>query len=256
MELQIISDYLDGESAIKVALKHGIPARKVYYILERKGVARRSNKDNSRRYKVNHDYFESIEEQSQAYWLGFLFADGHVCRNTVAVSQKIPDDVHLNGLIEDLESDYVVKRYQGVTSYGNCEYGRLLVTSTKMSSDLKLHGMVERKSLVLQPPQILEHLRGHFIRGYFDGDGSASGSPTIKIRFLGTREMLEWISEELGATKAYWSKRHDDGKNNFQIELSRQQDIRVATDLMYDSATRFLRRKYNRLSKFHSRPIQ
>ena len=41
-----------------------------------------------------------------------------------------------------------------------------------MFSDLNKHGCIQNKSLVLQFPTISNSLIPHFIRGYFDGDGS------------------------------------------------------------------------------------
>jgi hypothetical protein len=251
---KIVSEYNGGASSVKIAEAMGVPVHRVQYALKKSGVKMRSNRENSRRYFINHEFFNVIDSQDKAYWLGFLFADGHVQGGkVVCVSQKFPDSEHLTNLVTDLNSDYVVKMYTAKTAYGNCYYGRLLITSESMYEDLVSLGMVERKSLILSPPKLDPEMRRHFIRGYFDGDGSATKG---LIKFCGTSEMLEWISDELGATRVYWSKRHDDEKNNHQIEIARKSDLITATNIMYDSSHRFLQRKYDKLSKHHSRPSQ
>jgi intein-encoded DNA endonuclease-like protein len=65
-----------------------------------------------------------------------------------------------------------------------------------MTSDLIALGCVPRKSLILRFPtkeQVPQHLIKHFIRGYFDGDGSIG---LVKkhtqgfVNFVGTKNML------------------------------------------------------------------
>lgn len=41
-----------------------------------------------------------------------------------------------------------------------------------MKADLISHGCIPQKSLILKFPEISKELIPHFIRGYFDGDGS------------------------------------------------------------------------------------
>ena len=49
---------------------------------------------------------------------------------------------------------------------------RLAFNSKKMAFDLIDKGVVQRKSLILEPPKIDEQYELPFILGYFDGDGS------------------------------------------------------------------------------------
>ena len=49
----------------------------------------------------------------------------------------------------------------------------LAIVSDKLSSALSKLGGTPRKSLTLEFPKFIpKHLMSHFIRGYFDGDGS------------------------------------------------------------------------------------
>jgi len=33
---------------------------------------------NARKYKVNHNFFDIIDTENKAYWVGFLSADGNI----------------------------------------------------------------------------------------------------------------------------------------------------------------------------------
>ena len=50
-----------------------------------------------RRYNCNYDYFKEIDTEDKSYWLGFLYADGSVRKNTntVELSLKGSDIEHL-----------------------------------------------------------------------------------------------------------------------------------------------------------------
>ena len=67
-------------------------------------------------------------------------------------------------------------------------------------SDLNKLGVVERKSLILTFPteqQVPKHLMPHFIRGYFDGDGSVykqkQGNTKIEIGGTGFKMITDIV---------------------------------------------------------------
>lgn len=49
---------------------------------------------------------------------------------------------------------------------------KVVINSNDMVKDCISHGIVPRKSLILEPPQIDKQFYLPFILGYFDGDGS------------------------------------------------------------------------------------
>ena len=51
----------------------------------------------ARKHTCNEHFFDTIDTQEKAYWLGFLFADGNVSNisNTVSISLKGDDIAHL-----------------------------------------------------------------------------------------------------------------------------------------------------------------
>lgn len=137
-----------------------------------------------RKYAVADMAFFTVYDEETAYWLGFLFADGCVSADprtpTVSLALKEADIGHVQAFLRFLESDYPISFNQRRRAVGTS------IRSPQMVRDLTDWGCTPRKTFTLAWPPILEGLAAPFIRGYFDGDGSAylgSGCPTLS--FLG-----------------------------------------------------------------------
>ena len=140
-------------------------------------------------YNINSSVFENIDSEEKAYWLGFIYADGYISDdNSFELSLKISDSNHLEKFKKFLNYDGKITLD---TKVGRC---RLMFRNKKIGGDLKNLGCIPRKSLVLKFPtkfQVPEYLLNHFIRGYFDGDGSINGiKNSISISVLGTNDFL------------------------------------------------------------------
>lgn len=63
-------------------------------------------------YKYNRNFFESINTESQAYWAGFIAADGNVRKDflKMRIELNIKDKNHLFKLREDIQGDMPHKR--------------------------------------------------------------------------------------------------------------------------------------------------
>lgn len=123
---------------------------------------------------LDEDYFQEIDSERKAYWLGMLMADGNVAnynnRYCIRLTLKQEDTYIVEEFKKDLKSDapiYIDKHNRAT----------LRVWSKKMFNDLQLHGIIPRKTgKEIIPSTIPDELIHHFIRGFFDGDG------TINIR--------------------------------------------------------------------------
>jgi len=140
-------------------------------ILKTNGVERRKTGAWSRKYRCNESFFESIDSQEKAYWLGFIAADGYIQRGRdLVLNVCVKDSAHLEKLKKDLGSTHEVRTYfPPSNSYG---FSQLRIYSPKMSFDLRGLGIGERKNKTLRWPLLRPALMKHFFRGYFDGDGS------------------------------------------------------------------------------------
>lgn len=122
-----------------------------------------------RNYMMKEDYFESIDTEEKAYFLGLLMADGNVVndhnRYCIRLSLKSEDVYLLEFFLAELESDSDVK----IDKYLR---GTARVWSKKMFYDLNKLNIIPNKTGKEKMPHIPEDLINHFIRGFFDGDGT------------------------------------------------------------------------------------
>lgn len=206
----------------------------------------RWNKINSRSVRFDTRFFETIDSESRAYWLGYIMADGCVTitqSNRVEVSSK--DIEHLKKWNAAIRSPHRI-----LMSYG--KYGKSVHCSKEMVDDLIRHGVVPRKSLTLRfPTTIPEQLIRHFIRGYFDGDGclSLSRKPgrrsQVYVSFVGTGPFVASIRDILGITNAIRPR-----GNVFVMECTGNMKAKRILDYLYEDATVYLDRKHALWQKF------
>lgn len=258
MEKKVIEMYERGMSAVKIAKSLGVTNSKVYWILQKNNVTRRSNKENSRKYDLNHSFFKTIDSEEKAYWLGFMYADGYVslrkdgCKY-VGLSLTADDRGHIEKLNRSLSSTYPINEYvsymQTDKAIVTIEYSRLLIRSDELFDDLVAKGCKEHKSLILEYPtreQVPKHLIHHFIRGYIDGDGSYGEN----VKILGTHEFLNGISDEIGhnysISKHSNSTLGDNEKNSGYITIGGAIRRNEFIKWLYNDATVFMNRKYNK----------
>jgi len=159
------------------------------------GIEFRTPSQSRKLYSVRETVFEQIDTEEKAYWLGFLLADGyvgdeHTGRGRIELWLSEKDKGHIEAFGEFLQSTYPIRADAKRKACG------ISIASDKMHDDLIRWGCVPRKSLVLRFPPLPFPLCVHFIRGYFDGDGSAFLSGTSKaptISLLGNYEFLEAV---------------------------------------------------------------
>ena len=128
--------------------------------------------------------------------------------------------------------------------------------SKHICETLANYGMVQNKSLVLQFPTFLDdNLYSHFIRGYYDGDGSLCPHYTKKGWFQSSltitstedfcKACLSIIRKYSGITggNIYDSSSHN-GITKV-ISISGKKQNKTVLDWLYQDAEMFLQRKYD-----------
>lgn len=122
--------------------------------------------------------------------------------------------------------------------------------------DLIKHGCVKQKSLILQPPiNVPQNLIRHFIRGFFDGDGSICKALKqnknqeywYSINITSTYEMIEWIYNFFEMGSIIKEKRRD---GTYYYSLGGHRQVIKFFHILYDNATIYMERKYNRFLEF------
>jgi hypothetical protein len=158
------------------------------------------------KYQCDESFFNKENEQS-FYWAGFIAADGCVKSKdgkykqlSIGLSKK--DRVHLENfkLHIDFEGpirDKIVKASE--PHHKDSEGSELVISSDQVFNSLSKFNIVPRKTHTYTFPKwLIEHeLVHHFVRGYFDGDGSVGlykqgKRPTKQCNFsiLGTQDFL------------------------------------------------------------------
>lgn len=253
----ILKLYSEKYSGIKISEKLNLPQGAVYHYINSSGIAR-SNKENSRKYHIDHSFFKNIDTEEKAYWLGFIYADGYVSyrkndkQKKIGIALSIKDKEHLELFNQCLKSTYPIKTYQS-GGYSSVMYSRINIVSDEMFDDLVSKGVSEHKTLTLTFPNqsiVPDEMIHHFIRGYFDGDGSFSKAAAhfklgYMIKICGTREFLESI-QDIFNLKTKLTKRKKDNKNNWTLEIGAQKDVLNFSNTIYQNATLFLKRKHDR----------
>jgi len=128
-------------------------------------------------YKI--DCFREIDDES-AYWLGFMFADGCVCKTTKNRSiVNLSNDVR-EALVEFcnfVDAPLTMIR-ENVREDGRIGYVVSLCNKS-LANDLINLGCVPKKSNILSAPKIKRKFFESFLLGFFDGDGSISLNRSI-----------------------------------------------------------------------------
>jgi hypothetical protein len=133
-----------------------------------------------RKYSLNEHFFDKIDTEEKAYLLGFLYADGynHTDVSAVKINLAAKDKNMVYKIRDSLESNHpisIIKRSED-SRYMTQDVYRLVITNKNLSENLAKHGCVRAKTFKLTFPRwINKTLKRHFIRGYFDGDGSICG---------------------------------------------------------------------------------
>lgn len=128
-----------------------------------------------RKYDLDDAFFDVIDTEAKAYWLGFINADGCIHagpagsggwqRHGLSVKLKASDAGHLEKLKADLSARSPVYPVPRGTGAG------IDFSSIQLVESLIGLGVTPRKSLTATPWDGPGHLMRHYWRGMFDGDG-------------------------------------------------------------------------------------
>lgn len=221
-----------GKTITAIARNRGVSRATIYTKLKSSGV-------NHQKLKFNHNFFEDVNCEEKAYWLGFIMADGCVSLTQspkVAIGLNKKDELHLKKWHKALKSCLKI-HYCGDRVASSH-------SSAKMCQDLIRLGCIPRKSLQLKFPSLREDLIRHFVRGYFDGDGCISWhnkhQKTFQIRFtiIGTKAFLDQLQIILKTSNRYTKR----GKA-YVLSICGNQKAGLIFQWMYDDSTIFLDRK-------------
>ena len=250
--------YISGTSLTQIAKIIGVSRWLITRRLKSIGV-KIVNKHNL--LKFNECYFDSIDSEEKAYWLGFIYADGCILKNckSFELGLSIKDKSHVELFASNVSFTgklYFKKNVNAIT----CN-----LRSKHFWETLNNYGCVPNKSLILKFPKECifkdQSLIRHFIRGYFDGDGCISQHVNVKsvtpcVTILGTKDFLNKIIKYTKIpAKFRRDKRHS--SEVYSLNYSKENSIKLI-NYLYNNSTISLERKYNKYIFFKngSRSVQ
>lgn len=209
---------------------------------------------------MKEHFFQEINEEAKAYFLGLLISDGNVFKDNTGRQASI-------SITLDLKDEYMLEKFKEVlqanTSVGHDgrDCGQIAVRSNIMAEDLAKYGVVPRKSYNTYLPLISKEMMPHLIRGIFDGDGSIMAKPNPSndghnrflhsISFCGTHQLMEDISnyilENLGIKTTVYDYKD---RNLSELKIQNIDNIAKFGYWIYRNSTIFLNRKKDIFNDF------
>lgn len=202
-----------------------------------------------------------IDSESKSYLLGLFYADGCIStQNTVRISlidEQLINDLHiLFPFFNKINFDYSIYNSNNKIQYSLTKQGK------EIYKDFVNNGLFRRKSTEnaekLKLPNINKDLLNHFIRGYFDGNGSISIStkrPNLR-RIEICSSSLTFITsiknylESIGINCPIFRKKQNTNSILYVLEWVNSKDIFLLKDFLYNNSTISLKRKQEKFDSF------
>jgi len=254
MNNQLISNYYSANHSLKQTSNYF----KISIYMVKKALAEtstpiRSRKEQniitnqSRTKKVNDNYFDNLNPEN-TYYLGFLAADGCVRpnRNEIKVGLSSIDREWLECFKQDLQIEREIKDYITPKGFGVAE---ICFASPKIKQVLANYDIVPNKTnKEISMENIPKELKIHYIRGFYDGDGSFSWNKNTKqgmVKIVSHKEnILKEIQDIMGGAIYYFKDR-----DLYSLEYSTVPSIAFLS-VIYEDATRLLPRKLHKFYEF------
>lgn len=217
-------------------------------------------------YDINHHLFSTDTEES-FYLAGFIAADGCISQHksnepncmTICLSQKdedhllkIKNALQFSGPIKNIKS--TIKKYPDVI-YHMVKFD---IYSKQIINDLKKFDIGPRKSLTYNFPEWLNTHPSvnHFMRGYFDGDGSfylnnETNNERVVFSLRGTTNFLT-IFKQILQNKCMIKSISIPKINNGigQLTIKGQEDVKNIVNYLYANSSIYLNRKRSIVERF------
>lgn len=253
-----IIDYFVNKNMAKnkIAEFLGISTNKVWNCLRAYNISTENRQ--YKKYHYNESAFINITSPEEAYWFGFLYADGYINKNhtTLEFSLKYTDTYQVEKFTRFLspDKDIIFKNVNGFFQ------SKIFINSKKICDNLIKLGCCNAKTFSIKFPYdiVPDNLMRHFIRGYFDGDGcvfmNQYNRPSLSIisaSYDFIKDLHIYLCNKLNInyTMLCTNKpRKPWHKYQYSFSHHKKEDIKKLYDYFYTGTNLFLERKYNMLN--------
>ena len=210
----------------------------------------------------NDKYFDKIETSNQAYWIGFIYADGCIRKDTDGRNYELNielcdiDEQQLIDFNNELGGVHKIK-HSHYEKY-ICNYKNISITDTvsirvyskKIVEDLIKHNVLENKTLKSEYPIVSDDLFFDFLRGYIDGDGciyiNENKISASQVHITSAHpEVLNYIRDKLSLYEIK-SNVYKEKENKYRIYINYKNAIKLLDLIYYDDNVQKLERKYKK----------
>lgn len=254
----IYQRHLSGETLLSISKNTGIHIQSIYSHFKKNNWEYNRNiqirEDN---YFVNDNYLNNIDSEDKAYFLGWMLSDGGVSHNKISLKLIKTDDYIIKEIFDKFSNGYKMTENKNNKS--------MSLSSKKMISELAKLGCVENKGKIgFDLPDIPNDLFRHFVRGYFDGDGSIGerslrpNQTQINICSI-DNDFLIQLQEKLNkfniSSVIYMENRKGKLVNMFRLVLPTHKERLKFFDFLYENCNIKLIRKYDKYKKYYDNII-
>lgn len=249
-------EYLSGKKLTHVCKEYHVAPVYLSRLLKADGIEVKKFPLTGNKCSCVETLFDMIDTEEKAYWLGFAFAEGTLYKSnkgntefSIELSQL--DIAHLEKLKAVLKAKVQINKRtrQGVTK--KIHLCRLKLGSKHLCNSLSKYFPYGLKCDIIEMPGLREDLNRHFIRGFFDGDGSIAASNGA-ISFTSTsKKMLKAIAEILQKSLGLISnirtidRAKENRKTIYKITNGKKAEVLKLLSYLYDGASVYLDRKFS-----------
>jgi len=273
-KINLIELYLDGVSIKELSQKFDRAESSVRDLIKRRGIKLRPLTEVNRKFDLYEDFFDVIDTDEKAYFLGFLYADGNVKtnKNMVVLALKESDREILERLNKLIHIDKPLFLHENKRDDKRENIVGIRICNKNITNKLIHYGCHPNKTFTLSFPNFLDkNLYNSFIRGYFDGDGyigiirdSRKDKNGVKYNkfyhkfsLTGNGLFLRVVAnifKEILNVNSSFEIRHKDSENDV-VTLTVKGNVQIERiyDYLYSDSSLFLNRKYNIFKQIKTR---
>lgn len=227
----------------------------------------------------NKNYFDIIDTEDKAYWLGFIWCDGYLGirnrENRIEYNLNLrlidSDYKHLEKFNKCIDGEYKIK-FIKTEKRGNFKescHCKLFITNIHLGQTLsEKYGLIpHRTDCTKLLENIPYNLTRHFIRGVLDADGSFTKYETnskgdlrstkYTLTFGTTPQLVDFIEDFLikegiiDNFKRVKSKRHEDRDYGYiSMSICGYRQVINVLGYLYKNSNIYLDRKYEKYLSF------
>lgn len=266
----ISSLYQQGKTLKEVSECCGVSLQAIWCFLKKNNIPTRTQSEAKRRYPINEHFFDIIDNEHKAYFLGFIYADGCNSPNRYSVCINLQEDdkemlITFKNMIQPLKPLIFINK-QHLRDMGKKDHNqyKLDIHSKHISQRMIELGVPQAKTFKLRFPEWMpENLQHHFIRGYFDGDGcmciskrKQTQSTECTFSIVGINKFLRAI-QKIMMKKLMLKRTKLEQKNKYSsiyaLRYGGATNCLKIKNWLYGDATIFLKRKKDKFDAIHEK---